>query len=116
MQKENVIFLRDTLKGKLPNAKLRVTCDNMMLFDESKDVIHWDDDKGVVVVIRHTDDYARDASGEFEVFTTEYEMIQYITLDCGRLSVERSAGEIGLNEELMAELKQLVHDATHIVL
>ena len=116
MQKENVIFLRDTLKGKLPNAKLRVTCDNMMLFDEVKDVLHWDDEKGVVVVFRHTDDYARDASGEFEIFTTEYDMIQFITLDCGRLSVERIAKEIGLNEELLTEVRQLVNDATHIVL
>lgn len=116
MQKENVIFLRDTLKGQIANAKLRVTCDNMIFFNESQDVIHWDDDKGIVVVFKHTDDYARDASGEFEIITTEYELIQFITLDCGRLSVERIAGEIGINEELKTELAQLVHDATHIQL
>lgn len=114
MKKENVIYLRDTLKGQLSDAKLRVTCDNMIFFNESQDVVNWDDEKGIVTVIKHSDDYAREANGEFEIITTEYELIQFITLDCGRLSVKRIANALGFGEVEMSEADKLIYDATHI--
>lgn len=116
MQKENVIRLRDALKGQVPNAQLEVICDNVMFFKEPNDILDWDDENGVLRVIKTNEDHHHTTNSAFQIWTVEYEIIQYINLDCGKKSIERICNELGFSADNIEKAKEFVIKATTIQL
>lgn len=116
MERETVIKMRDKLKGEMKDAKLRLICDNMMLFNEKTDVIQWNDDEGILVAFRKSVDYSASGDAEFSVTVMQYSDIQYMILDCGRKSIERIGNDLELNEESKKDLANLVYKTTHFEL
>lgn len=116
MQKENVIRLRDTLKGSNPNAKLEVICDNVIFFKEPNDILDWDDENGVLRVLKTNEDIHLQVTERFQFITVEYDIIQYINLDCGKKSVERICNELDFSAENIERAKEFIITASTIQL
>ena len=77
MTKENVIAIREALKGE-KKCPVKLICDNMILIDEANEVVIWDDDNGVVKVIRPNPNAIDKKGANIQIIETEYDLIQYI--------------------------------------
>lgn len=85
-----------------------------MFFKEPNDILHWDDENGVLIVLKTNEDYHHGTLAEFQFWTVEYDIIQYINLDCGKKSVERISNELGFTAEEIDKCKDFVTKATTI--
>lgn len=75
MTKEEVIMLRDRLKmGK--DAPLGIIGNNLVLYSEDKDVIHWDDVAGIVNVIRSNTNQISNSVRPYEICAFTYADVQ----------------------------------------
>ena len=116
MQKENVIALRDALMSGNPDAHIQVICDNLYNFRTPNDILDWDDDNGVLRVLKTNEDYHHTVGERFQIITVEYDVIQYIMLDCGKITVERLCSELGFTEDNINKSKEFITTATTIKL
>lgn len=121
MEKEHVIQLRDKLKGQNPTGDLEIWCDNSIFYidsnrDDYGDIVDWDDEMGVLRVIKTTENTHHNEMNEFIVTCVDYEIIQYLNMDCSRHGTERIAKDLGFSAANIEKLKKFVKRATTIYL
>ena len=78
MTKENVIATREALRAN-NKCGVKIICDNMILVDESNEIVIWDDANEKVKVIRPNPNALSRLDTNIQVIEFEYEMIQYMT-------------------------------------
>ena len=116
MEKSEVIRIRDIYKSLPIKPGLEVICDNMIYFRDWQDILHWDDDRGILTVVKQNENYHHGEGKELEFNTCDYATIQFINFNCGKKSVERIVKDLNFTEDEIKQVLDFVKAVTTIKL
>lgn len=95
MTKEQIIMIRTRLKRN-KDVPLGIIGNNLVLYTELRDVIHWDDEKEIITVIRQNTDQGTNTIRPYEVCMFTYADVQDLRACFNEENFVACATEAGL--------------------
>lgn len=105
MENSVVTAYRDKLRAVDPKIALRIVCDNMMVFDESKNAfVKWNDSDGYFTAAMLNRDSLDRPGAPIEVTMSAYENIQYMAVRADKDSAPGILKALGYTDEQITNI------------